>query len=286
MGTFRFGKVAKQTKLKSGEAVSKSHFDFGENWREFSANHLSAERIEEARREFRILTAGLDFEGATFLDVGFGQGFGSLFAEEMGAKVAGIDSNPKCLEAVEFSRKAFPNDVGRNLDLAVGSILSVQDVERLRAKTVCGYDVIHAWGVLHHTGKMTEAFTNCANLLCDEGHLIVAIYNAHWSSPFWKQVKKLYCLSGRKTRKAMIWFFAPLVAGAKVLVKKGNPFNKERGMDFMVDLVDWVGGYPYEWATVDQIVDLGEKHDLQIVRVIRSSVPTGCNEFVFRRKLR
>ena len=285
MGTFCVGEVAKQAKLDRGKAASTSQFDFGGNWCDFAANHLSVQRIEEARRDFRALTSGIDLESTTFLDVGFGQGLGSLFAEEMGAKVVGIDSNPKCFEAVEVIRKAFPNDVGKNLDLVVGSILSVKDVEMLRAKTSRGYDVVHAWGVLHHTGKMAEAFANCAKLLSGEGHFIVAIYNAHWSSPFWKKVKHLYCLSGRKTRKTMIWLFAPLVFGAKMLVKKGSPFDKERGMDFIVDLVDWVGGYPYEWATVEQIVDLGKKHDLQIVRVIPANVPTGCNQFVFRRKI-
>ena len=286
MGTFRFGAMAKRTKLDRGNAASICQFDFGQNWTDFSANHLSTERIREARRDFRALFSGIALQSATFLDVGFGQGLGSLFAEEMGAKVVGVDSSPKCLEAVESAREAFPKNCGRDIDLIVGSILSAEDVERLRVKTSRGYDVVHAWGVLHHTGKMTKAFTNCVDLLSEEGHFIVAIYNAHWSSPFWKKIKQLYCLSGRKTRKVMVWLLAPLIITAKILVKNGSPFEKERGMDFMVDLVDWVGGYPYEWATVEQIVDLGEKHGLQIVRVIPSSVPTGCNQFVFRRKIR
>ena len=112
MGTFCVGEVAKQAKLDRSNAVSTSQFDFGGNWCNFAANHLSVQRIEEARRDFRALTSGIDLESTTFLDVGFGQGFGSLFAEEMGAKVVGIDSNPKYFEAVEVIRKAFPNDVG------------------------------------------------------------------------------------------------------------------------------------------------------------------------------
>ncbi len=52
-------------------------------------------------------------------------------------------------------------------------------------------------------------------------------------------------------------------------------------MDFLVDIVDWVGGYPYEYAAIDEVLDLGVKNSLQMVRVTPAGVPTGCNEFVF-----
>lgn len=115
MGTFRFGAMAKQTKLDRGKATSKCRFDFGQIWCDFSENHLSTERIREARRDFRALFSGITLQSASFLDVGVGQGFGSLFAEEIGAKVVGVDSSPKCLKAVEITRKAFPKNCGRNL---------------------------------------------------------------------------------------------------------------------------------------------------------------------------
>ena len=71
---------------------------------------------------------------------------------------------------------------------------------------------------------------------------------------------------------------------AKLLVTRRNPLKKERGMDFLVDIVDWVGGYPYEYATVDKVLDLGTKNGLQMLRVSSASVPTGCNEFVFTKQ--
>ena len=79
----------------------------------------------------------------------------------------------------------------------------------------------------------------------------------------------------------MIGLFVPVIYLAKFLVTRRNPLEKERGMDFLVDIVDWVGGYPYEYAAIDKVLDLGAKNGLQTLRVIPAGVPTGCNEFVF-----
>jgi 2-polyprenyl-6-hydroxyphenyl methylase/3-demethylubiquinone-9 3-methyltransferase len=68
------------------------------------------------------------------------------------------------------------------------------------------------------------------------------------------------------------------------LVTGKNPLAKERGMDFHFDVVDWVGGYPYEYASIDELTRLCEPLDLSLVRANAATVPTGCNEFVFRKR--
>jgi hypothetical protein len=57
-----------------------------------------------------------------------------------------------------------------------------------------------------------------------------------------------------------------------------------RGMDPWRDVVDWVGGLPFEVATPDIIFDFHRKlgFDLQRLRTVRGGL--GCNEFVFRRR--
>ena len=319
MGTFRFGEVAKHTKLNRGNAVSKSQFGVGEDWRESSANRLSAREIKETRKDcrvlkpsmvleafdfgsnwkhyssraltnirvagareaFRVLTSGIELKSRSFLDVGFGQGLTALCAAETGADVYCLDVNPRCAEALESTSQYFLAEVKERLDLILGSILSTNDVRKLREKSGAGYDIVHSWGVLHHTGNMEKAFANCADLVKPGGQLIVAIYNRHWSSPLWKRIKHLYCRLPRTGQKTMIGIFVPVIYLAKLLVTRRNPLEKERGMDFLVDIVDWVGGYPYEYATVDEVRDLGTKNGLQMLRVSPAAVPTGCNEFVF-----
>ena len=75
----------------------------------------------------------------------------------------------------------------------------------------------------------------------------------------------------------------PVIWIAKLLVTGRNPLRKQRGMDFFYDVIDWVGGYPYEYVTVEEVHGLVEPLGFQQVRVFPSEVPTGCNEFIYRR---
>jgi hypothetical protein len=62
------------------------------------------------------------------------------------------------------------------------------------------------------------------------------------------------------------------------------PFHAtgRRGMNRWRDIIDWLGGYPYEYASTDVITAFHEARGFHAERV----VPTGglgCNEFVFVR---
>jgi len=53
-------------------------------------------------------------------------------------------------------------------------------------------------------------------------------------------------------------------------------------MDFMHNIIDWVGGYPYEYASVTEMKAILEKEGFEVLRVLPAKVPTGCNEFICR----
>jgi 2-polyprenyl-6-hydroxyphenyl methylase/3-demethylubiquinone-9 3-methyltransferase len=72
---------------------------------------------------------------------------------------------------------------------------------------------------------------------------------------------------------------------AKFLATGKTPYaKKRRGMSFYYDVVDWVGGYPYEYASIDEIKNFVEKKGFRLMKEVKSPVPTGCNEFIFIRK--
>jgi len=84
-------------------------------------------------------------------------------------------------------------------------------------------------------------------------------------------------------RRTIVLLLLPLIFCAKFLVRGREAFRQERGMDFSHDVVDWVGGYPYEYATRSeielQLLPLGFK----LQKFFPARVPTGCNEFIFRK---
>ena len=66
-------------------------------------------------------------------------------------------------------------------------------------------------------------------------------------------------------------------------MKTWREYKKERGMSPWRDVVDWVGGYPYEYASIDEVVESLKSKGFRIRKAIPAKVPTGCNEFVFEK---
>lgn len=262
-------------------------FDFGENWDDFSKNAITEKHIDQSRTGFTHLFDGIELENKTFLDIGFGQGLSLLIAKEKKALCVGNDINRKCWKVLESNRKHFPQIQSESIPVVIGSILEDSTVSELKSKLDQddpGYDIVHSWGVLHHTGNMDKAIKNAASLVKKDGHFIIAIYNKHWSSKLWLFVKWFYNLLPRFLRKVMNYVFYPIIYVAKFLATGKNPTKKERGMDFFYDVVDWVGGYPYEYESIEGMCKIMEKQNFQLEKVYKPVAPTGCNEFVFVKK--
>jgi SAM-dependent methyltransferase len=262
-------------------------FDFGKNWDDYSRKALTPDRVGQARADFCSLMGCVDLRDKSFLDIGFGQGLSLLIAAECGARAVGCDINHRCAEVLAANRRFFPSlDPSSTIPVEIGSILDDAVVDRLRtlsARSDGAYDAVHSWGVLHHTGALWKALGNAVSLTAGGGFLVVAIYNAHWSSPLWKVVKRAYGASPRIIRQAAVLSLYPIIALAKAAVTRQNPFRQNRGMDFYYDVVDWVGGYPYEYASVREVTAFLEGKGFTNVKTLDSLVPTGCNQFVFVR---
>jgi len=104
-------------------------------------------------------------EGKTFLDVGSGSGLSSLAACLLGAKVYSFDYDPKSVACTrELKRRYFPND---DWVVESGSVL-----DKAYLSSLGQFDVVYSWGVLHHTGHMSEALVNVAPLVRPSGSLL------------------------------------------------------------------------------------------------------------------
>lgn len=259
-------------------------FDFGENWVDFS-NAVSSESFNQARQQFLELTGEVINEDKSFLDVGFGQGFNLLSATVQGMDVVGCDINPKCAEALKINVEHFGLDgANEKVHIHIGSILDDSTISLLADDTLSDngqFDIVHSWGVLHHTGNMNKAIDNAVSLVKPGGHFVVALYNKHWTSPIWTGIKWFYCHVPSFIQKAMVHTLYGVIWLAKLVVTRKNPFKMQRGMNFYHDVVDWVGGYPYEYASQKEVVEMLKMHGMSLEKVIPAEVPTGCNQFVF-----
>jgi ubiquinone/menaquinone biosynthesis C-methylase UbiE len=250
-------------------------FNFGENWQKFSENSLDADKLKAAMESLRKLISEEKIKDRSFLDIGCGSGIFAIAASLMGAKkVIGIDISKESVAASINNKNRFAPQ--SNISFFHKSVFD-EDVFELGE-----FDIVYSWGVLHHTGNMYGAIDRACRFASSGALFVIAIYNKHWSSGVWKLIKWFYNVMPKPIQRLMIWFFYLIIALAKLIVTRKNPFaKKKRGMSFYHDIVDWVGGYPYEYAGKDDIINYMEKKEFKCVKFVKPVVPTGCNEFVF-----
>ena len=265
---------------------SAKRFSFGKNWQRF-LNSLTEERIKEAEKSLTSFLGLENLKGKTFLDIGCGSGLFSYAAYRLGAdKIVSFDIDPFSVKCCEYlhSKAGKP----KNWKVLQGSVLDNKFLE-----TLGEFDIVYAWGVLHHTGNMWQAIKNSAKLVKKGGFYYIAIYNkvdGLLGSKFWLKVKKFYNeypLIGRIFLEPMYMFACIL----KFLIKGKNPINeiknysKERGMSWRTDISDWLGGYPYEFASVEEIFKFIKTHfpSFELVN-IRTTSGSGNNEYLFIRR--
>lgn len=267
-----------------GESTDAMRFEFGSNWLRFLSS-VDEDRIREAMASLSRMLKVKDLGGMRFLDIGCGSGLFSLAARRLGASVHSFDFDGKSVECTRELKRRFSKD-DDTWTIEEGSAL---DASYLRS--LGEFDVAYSWGVLHHTGDMLTALSNAALPVRQGGSLFIAIYNDQGPlSAFWTQVKRAYC-SGPLGRAVVLSVFVPLFFLRSVavgVIKHGNPlaefsrYKSRRGMSIYHDWIDWLGGYPFEVARPEAIIEFYQQRGFQLENEIRTS-RLGCNEFVFRR---
>lgn len=272
--------------LHAGEVARGERFEFGRNWALFLAR-LNDERIARAEKSLCEMLSVSDLAGKSFLDIGSGSGLFSLAARRLGARVHSFDYDPHSVAcALELRGRYFPHDPEWTIE--EGSALDAEYVRSLG-----GFDVVYSWGVLHHTGQMWQALENAHLPVAAGGQLFIAIYNNMGSrSVRWRWIKRVYndlpgflrapyaaLMISPEEGKALLR--ALLRLRPRQYLQSWTNYGQTRGMSRWRDVVDWVGGYPYEVAHPEEIFDFYRARGFTLQKLKCGGVGLGCNEFVF-----
>lgn len=256
------------------EIKNSQRFDFGRNWANF-LREFDESRLDEAKLSIKAMFRVENFHGKTFLDVGSGSGLFSLAAKSLGAKVTSFDYDPNSVLCTNtLKANFFPEDEGWKV--YEGSILDENFINSLGE-----FDYVYSWGVLHHTGNMRKAFSNAINLLKNSGSICIAIYNKQrFASTYWLHIKKLY-LKYKFLRPVFFIIHGLYPVLPSYVLRKIQSKSYPRGMSIWYDLIDWLGGYPFEVASPREVVDYFVKENCVLVSLTTVGGNHGCNEFTF-----
>jgi 2-polyprenyl-6-hydroxyphenyl methylase/3-demethylubiquinone-9 3-methyltransferase len=272
------------------EIAAGERFEFGTNWRSF-LTVIDDDRIREAIQSIEKVLKGKDLRGKKFLDVGSGSGLMSLAARKLGMYVVSFDYDPASVACTnELRHEHFGDDP--TWIVYQGSIL-----EKPFLSSLGTFDFVYAWGVLHHTGDMWTALENLVPLVADNGSVVVALYNDQgvWSK-VWMIIKRTYNKLPCYLRIVFVVLVVvprelkiiavPLLKGKfRYLLERWSGYmSSGRGMSWWHDMVDWVGGYPFEVSKPEEVFYLFKRHGFSLVELKTCAGELGCNEYVFEKE--
>ena len=202
--------------------------------------------------------------------------------------VRSLDFDADSVAATAALRERYA-PAGADWSVERGDVLDGALVDRLGA-----FDVVYAWGMVHHTGAMWHALANASALVAPGGVLFTSVYNDQgMRSDVWRAVKRGYNRLPRPLRPAyaagailpseLVLGLRAAVTGELAAYVRSWRASGARGMTRWHGIVDWVGGYPFEVARPGAVVDFCGERGLRLVKLRTVGSAAGCNEFVFER---
>ena len=143
---------------------------------------------------------------------------------------------------------------------------------------------------------MWRALEHAALPVATGGKLFIAIYNDtgtqarrwHWIERKYNELPQVLRIPFALVVSAPDELKSALRAVIKLrpqdYVRTWTDYDRNRGMSHWRDIIDWVGGYPYEVAAPEEIFDFYRAKGFVLNKLRCGGVGLGCNEFVFLRK--
>ncbi len=263
------------------------HFEFGKNWLQFIEKNLDQERINISKQHMLNFLKRSDLKNLSFLDIGCGSGLHSISAfEAQASNIYSFDYDPISVKATQYIQSKINNP--KKWHTEQGSVLDNDYISSLPQ-----FDLVYSWGVLHHTGDVWRGIRNAASRVKPNGLFYIALYSADMqidpTPEFWLQVKQKYIASGQFTRCAMdFWYIWRFCMNRKLwnlpaLLLRIHDYKKSRGMNFLTDIRDWLGGWPMEFVYDAEVVKFCKKIGFRLENIKTGEANT---EFLFIKEKR
>lgn len=183
---------------------------------------------EASERHWALFYDPEEIRGKTVLDAGCGTGiFSVIFARNGASRVTGIDISPGSLGTAEGLAARFKL---KNTEFRREDMLSLPFKEG-------SFDIVWAWGTVHHTTDPFGAVGGLLRLLKPGGSMLLAVYKRTRVTFLHEAVRRTLIRTPRWSwttlSKVMAFFLAPVV----FLFKKREKSRKGEKLEELI--LDW-----------------------------------------------
>ena len=250
--------------------MNKITFSFGKNWSQY-AETIDAHVVETAKQTLANWLGEDTIARSKIVDIGSGSGLSSRALIELGCKeLIAFDYDPASVATTTHVLKQFPDT---SIKVFQGSILDMDLVKKYEESC----DIVHSWGVLHHTGEMWKAIDNASKFCAREAYFFIALYQAGHKYEEHLRDKVAY---NAMSENEKIEFVEKTLGGHLKSVSRISTRNS-RGMNEYHDLIDWYGGLPYEVAYPSEVILYLAKRGFRPLRLFGQQ-QGGCTEYLFK----
>jgi len=191
-------------------------------WTEYIPEYSASEKHLE------IFFTDEEINNKKVLDAGCGTGiFSIIFANKGASLVVGIDISPGSLETAKALKKRF--DL-RNVEFKKEDMLQLPFEDE-------AFDIVWAWGTVHHTTNPFEAIDELSRVLKKGGALLLAVYKRTRLTFIHEIIRKILIKTPKKSWTILSKIFGVFLAPVVFLFKKRQKSRKGEKLEELI--LDW-----------------------------------------------
>lgn len=215
---------------------------------------------EASEKHWAMFYSPKEVQGMAVLDAGCGTGiFSAIFARNGASRVVGIDISPGSLETARGLKEKF------NL-----ANVSFERQDMLQLPFADGtFDIVWAWGTVHHTTDPLRAISELARVLRPGGSIFLAVYKRTKLTWIHEIIRKTLVKTPKRSwtalSKIMAFFLSPVV----FFFKKREKSRKGEKLEELI--LDWYFVPIRHYYTPDEIRDVLEGKSFEIEKFLPAS---------------
>ncbi len=177
---------------------------------------------------WKIFYSTQEVEGKAVLDAGCGTGiFSTIFARHDAAKVMGIDISEGSLETAKALKAKFEL---KNANFQKEDMLNLPFADE-------SYDIVWAWGTVHHTTDPFRAMSELIRVLKTGGSILLAVYTRTRVTFLHEIIRKTLIRTPKKTWKFLSKIMALLLSPMVLIFKRREKSRKGEKLEELI--MDW-----------------------------------------------